>query len=306
VLVDPKSPTFEKYRNATTICPNLRELTLAAQASSNDLERLFDICEEYVNRYGFDFLTVTLAELGIAVVGKGFRKRAPAVAREVFDVSGAGDSVIATLALCLACRIEIEIAMELANAASGIVISKVGTVPVERHELIGALSEDIALHHEEKIATRDALRSRVASWRAANHRVVFTNGCYDLLHVGHISLLERAHAQGDKLIVAVNSDESVRRLKGRGRPMVGQRERARILAALAAVDAVVIFDESTPLELICDLRPDVLVKGGDYSEKEVVGAEEVRSWGGRLCLVPVVEGFSTSELIAEAASRGSR
>jgi D-beta-D-heptose 7-phosphate kinase/D-beta-D-heptose 1-phosphate adenosyltransferase len=133
---------------------------------------------------------------------------------------------------------------------------------------------------------------------------VFTNGCYDLLHVGHISLLERAHQQGDRLIVAINGDDSVRRLKGASRPMVGEQERARVLAALSAVDTVVIFHESTPLELIRALRPDVLVKGGDYTENEVVGAADVCSWGGRVCLVPLVEGFSTSGLITEAIRMG--
>jgi D-beta-D-heptose 7-phosphate kinase/D-beta-D-heptose 1-phosphate adenosyltransferase len=300
VLVDPKSPTFEKYRNATTVCPNLQELAAAAHYSGRDLEKLLDLGERFVEQCGFDFLTVTLAEQGIAIVGKGTRKRAPAIARHVFDVSGAGDTVIATLALCLACGLEIEAAIELANVAAGIVISKVGTVPVEQSDLIGALSQDIALHAEAKIISRDRLRARASAWRAAGERIVFTNGCYDLLHVGHISLLERAHQQGDRLIVAINGDDSVRTLKGPNRPMVGEHERARVLAALSAVDAVVIFAESTPLELIRDLRPDVLVKGGDYTENEVVGAEEVRSWGGQVCLVPLVEGFSTSKLIAEA------
>jgi D-beta-D-heptose 7-phosphate kinase/D-beta-D-heptose 1-phosphate adenosyltransferase len=305
VLVDPKSATFEKYRNATTVCPNLHEMSLATRDSCGDLEKILDCGERYVEQYGFDFLTVTLGERGIAVVGRGIRKRAPAVARQIFDVSGAGDTVVATLALCLACRLEVETSIELANVAAGTVISKVGTVPVERNELIGALTQDIALHAQEKIMTLDRLCARVAAWRAMGQRIVFTNGCYDLLHVGHISLLERAHEQGDRLIVAINSDDSVRRLKGPTRPMVGEHERARVLAALSAVDAVVIFNESTPLELIRMLRPDVLVKGGDYSESAVVGALEVRSWGGRVHLVPLVEGFSTSKLIASAMVRSA-
>lgn len=303
VLVDPKSPTFEKYRDATTVCPNLKELSLAAGESSADLEKLFDVGERFVEQYGFDFLTVTLAEKGIAILGKGKRKQAPAVAKQVFDVSGAGDTVIATLTLCLACGLGIETAIEVANVAAGIVVSKVGTVPVERNELLGALSQDVGWHADEKVITRDVLRSRTAAWRADGQRIVFTNGCYDLLHVGHIKLLERAKQQGDKLIVAINSDESVRRLKGPTRPMVGEQERAKVLAALSAVDAVVIFNEGTPLELIKAIRPEVLVKGGDYSEETVVGAPEVRSWGGRICLVPLVEGFSTTDLVAKASQR---
>jgi D-beta-D-heptose 7-phosphate kinase/D-beta-D-heptose 1-phosphate adenosyltransferase len=303
ILVDPKSASFEKYRNATTVCPNLQEMAIAAQNSTKDLAKLLDICELYVNQFGFDFLTVTLAEKGIAVVGKGLRKRIPATARQVFDVSGAGDTVIATLALCLACGLDVEAAIELANVTAGTVISKVGTVPAERNEVMWALSENTTLHREEKIIVRDQLLARVATWRGENQRIVFTNGCYDLLHVGHINLLERAQQQGDRLIVAINSDDSVRRLKGLTRPIVGEHERAKVLAALSAVDVVTVFNESTPLELIRALRPDVLVKGDDYKENEVVGAADVISWGGRVFLVPIVEGFSTSELITQAAGR---
>jgi D-beta-D-heptose 7-phosphate kinase / D-beta-D-heptose 1-phosphate adenosyltransferase len=301
--VDPKSSNFEKYRNATTVCPNLKELEAATGEASRDLGKLFKLGEGFVEQYGFDFLTVTLAEKGIAILGKGKHKRAPAVAQQVFDVSGGGDTVIATLALCLACGLEIETAIEVANVAAGIVVSKVGTVPVERNELLGALSQDVGWHSDEKTISREHLRARVGTWRAEGKRIVFTNGCYDLLHVGHINLLERARQQGDKLIVAINSDDSVKRLKGPARPVVGERERARVLAALSAVDAVVIFNESTPLEIIHAIRPDVLVKGGDYTEETVVGAADVRSWGGRVCLVSLVEGFSTSELVAKAAGQ---
>jgi len=302
VLVDPKSRSFEKYRNATTVCPNLHELSFAVGDSAHDIEKLLDAGESYVEQYGFDYLTVTLGEKGIAVVRKGARKRAPAVARQVFDVSGAGDTVIATLALCLACGVEIDSAIELANIAAGIVVSKVGTVPIDRNSLLGALSQDVPLSAEEKILTRERLLARVATWRLAGERIVFTNGCYDLLHVGHIILLERARRQGDKLIIAVNSDDSVRRLKGPTRPLVGEQERARVLAALEVADAIVIFDEGTPLELIRSIRPDVLVKGGDYTEKAVVGAQDVRSWGGRVCLIPLVDGVSTSKLIAKVTT----
>ncbi len=300
VLVDPKSPTFEKYRDATTVCPNLKELALATGRSGEDHQQLFDAGERCVEQFGFDFLAVTLAEKGIALLARGRRKLAPAVARQVFDVSGAGDTVIATLALCLACGIQIENAIEVANAAAGTVVSKVGTAPVDRNELLGAMLHESNGYTEEKIISKEQLKSRVAAWRAEGNRVVFTNGCFDLLHVGHIKLLEQARQLGDKLIVAINSDDSVRRLKGSARPMVSEQQRARVLAALSAIDAAVIFDEDTPLELILECRPDVLVKGGDYSEETVVGALEVRSWGGQVCLVPVVEGFSTTELVARA------
>jgi D-beta-D-heptose 7-phosphate kinase/D-beta-D-heptose 1-phosphate adenosyltransferase len=195
--------------------------------------------------------------------------------------------------------------VQLANVAAGIVVGKVGTVPVEKHELLAALSPNIALHAEDKVVSRPELVTRVALWRANGERVVFTNGCFDLLHVGHITVLEKAHSFGDRLIVAINSDASVSALKGPTRPIVGETDRARVLAALAAVDAVCVFSESTPMELILATRPDVLVKGGDYNVDTVVGAHEVQSWGGQVKIVPIVPGFSTTRLIARGADKDS-
>jgi D-beta-D-heptose 7-phosphate kinase/D-beta-D-heptose 1-phosphate adenosyltransferase len=241
-----------------------------------------------------------MSEKGIAVLRKDSKFVASAVARQVFDVSGAGDTVIATLALAVASGLKMETAVQLANVAAGIVVGKVGTVPVDRDELLTSLMPEIELRAEEKVLTLDDLKVRIAAWRSAGQRIVFTNGCFDLLHIGHITLLEDARREGDRLIVAINSDASVQELKGPTRPIVRERERGRILAALAAVDAVIVFDEPTPLELIVALRPDVIVKGGDYKEDDIVGAKEVRSWGGRVKIVPTVEGFSTTKLIAKA------
>jgi D-beta-D-heptose 7-phosphate kinase/D-beta-D-heptose 1-phosphate adenosyltransferase len=225
--------------------------------------------------------------------------------RQVFDVSGAGDTVIAVLALALASKVNIETAAQVANLAAGIVVGKAGTVPVYRHELLAALTQDVALAKEEKIFPLEHLLWRVAAWRASGQRVVFTNGCFDLLHIGHITLLEQARRKGDRLIVAINGDASVRRLKGPSRPVVAAPERAQILAALRVVDAVTIFEEDTPLASIEAIRPDVLVKGGDYSEAEVVGAAQVRGWGGSVELIPIVDGASTSQILQKAASQSS-
>ncbi|HUX45023.1 MAG TPA: bifunctional D-glycero-beta-D-manno-heptose-7-phosphate kinase/D-glycero-beta-D-manno-heptose 1-phosphate adenylyltransferase HldE [Terracidiphilus sp.] len=303
VLVDPKGADYSQYRKATTICPNLSELARAAHMDSYDVEGLLSATESMVADLGIEFLTVTMSEMGIALVGAGKRFVAPAQARQVFDVSGAGDTVIAVLALCLASGLEPETGVQLANLAAGIVVGKVGTVPVERHELLAALSPQIALNTESQVLTREEVGKRVALWKANGDRVVFTNGCFDLLHIGHITLLEHARRCGDRLMVAVNSDASIRGLKGTNRPIVGERERARVLAALSAVDAVVIFDEPTPLELILAVQPDVLVKGGDYHVENVVGAREMQSWGGEVKIVPLVEGFSTTRLIEKGASR---
>jgi D-beta-D-heptose 7-phosphate kinase/D-beta-D-heptose 1-phosphate adenosyltransferase len=303
VLVDPKSTDFTRYRGATTICPNLAELAATAYLDTRDVKAVLDAAEAMVPALDLKFLTVTLGEQGIALLRPGSRFIAPAAARQVFDVSGAGDTVIAVLALCLASGLKPEVAVQLANMAAGIVVGKVGTVPVERHELLAALAPEIALHAEDKVATRQELVSRVAQWKASGDRVVFTNGCFDLLHIGHIALMEQARGFGDRLIVAINSDASASALKGPSRPIVGERERARVLAALAAVDAVVVFAEPTPLELILVLRPDVIVKGGDYGVETVVGASEVKSWGGQVKIVPIVASCSTTRLLQRGAGK---
>jgi D-beta-D-heptose 7-phosphate kinase/D-beta-D-heptose 1-phosphate adenosyltransferase len=303
VLVDPKSADFSRYRGATTVCPNMGELAAAVRVDSLDMMAMLDAAEQLVKELDLEFLTATLGEKGIALVRPGNRMLAPAVARQVFDVSGAGDTVIAVLALCLASGLKPETAVGVANLAAGIVVGKVGTVPVEKYELLAALAPQIALHAEDKVVTRDELVQRVALWKANGERVVFTNGCFDLLHIGHITLLEQARRFGDRLIVAINSDESVQGLKGPTRPIVRETERARVLAALAAVDAVVVFGEPTPLELIVAAKPDVIVKGGDYVPDTVVGASEVKSWGGQVKIVPTVEGFSTTGLIAKGAGK---
>jgi D-beta-D-heptose 7-phosphate kinase / D-beta-D-heptose 1-phosphate adenosyltransferase len=303
VLVDPKSADLTRYRGATTVCPNLGELSAALNLDARNLKALLEAAELLVAQLDLEFLIATLGEKGIALLRPGNRFVAPAVARQVFDVSGAGDTVIAVLALCLASGLKPETAVGLANIAAGIVVGKVGTVPVEKHELLAALAPQIALHAEDKVVSREELVQRVALWKANGERVAFTNGCFDLLHIGHITLLEQARGFGDRLIVAINSDASVSGLKGPSRPIVGETERARVLAALAAVDSVVVFGEATPLELIVATRPDVLVKGGDYAQETIVGAREVESWGGQVKIVPVVEGFSTTQLLVRGAGK---
>jgi D-beta-D-heptose 7-phosphate kinase/D-beta-D-heptose 1-phosphate adenosyltransferase len=303
VLVDPKTPDFGKYTGATSVCPNLGELAQATGVPAHLTEELFAAAQRLVAAHGFKFLTVTMSEKGISVIrpssagGTGVY-HSPARAREVFDVSGAGDTVIATLTAGLAAGLKIETAVELANLAAGIVVGKAGTVPIAGHELVAALTPSSGLTAGEKILDLDRIKLRVAEWRASGESIVFTNGCFDLLHVGHITLLEECRRFGSKLVLGLNADASVCRLKGPARPIVGERERARVMAALAAVDAVVLFEEDTPLELIRALRPDVLVKGGDYTVDTVVGHEDVLAGGGRVEIVPTVEGFSTTNIVS--------
>jgi D-beta-D-heptose 7-phosphate kinase/D-beta-D-heptose 1-phosphate adenosyltransferase len=263
VLADPKSPDFSKYSGATTVCPNLGELALAAGVPAHETEALLVAGEALRKEHDLQFLTVTMSEKGIRVLSDAGVYHSPTRAREVFDVSGAGDTVIATLAAGLAGGLQVNTAVELANLAAGVVVGKIGTVPIARHELIAALTPSSGILAGEKILDRERLAARVAEWRAAGQTIVFTNGCFDLLHVGHVTLLEDCRRFGSKLVLGLNSDASVCRLKGPARPIVGERERSRVMAALAAVDAVVLFDEDTPLELIREIKPDVLVKGGD-------------------------------------------
>jgi D-beta-D-heptose 7-phosphate kinase/D-beta-D-heptose 1-phosphate adenosyltransferase len=225
----------------------------------------------------------------------------PTAAREVFDVSGAGDTVVAALALALACKAPVEIAAELANRAAGIVVAKVGTATVSAAELRHALHAG----GPEDFKSVDLATAATAcrAWQAQGQSVVFTNGCFDLIHPGHVSLLNFAKAQGDKLIVAINSDASVQRLKGPTRPVQNEHARGIVMAALRDVDLVVVFDEDTPLETITAIQPDILVKGADYAADAVVGADVVKARGGKVVLAPLVDGHSTTKAIARAGRK---
>ncbi len=300
VLVDPKGRDFGRYLGATLITPNRLELAQAASADPADLEHLTAVAKRLCTDLQLGRLVLTLGELGLLVIAPETQTRIPAVAREVFDVSGAGDTVIATLAAAQAAGLDPIDSAHLANLAAGVVVAKVGTAAVSLSELEHAISDEAALDQAAKLCSLSELQSRVRAWRSRGERVVFTNGCFDLLHAGHVTYLERARRHGQRLVLGLNSDRSVAALKGPERPLIGEQDRARVLAALAAVDAIVIFDENTPLALIEALRPNVLAKGADYRPEQVVGAKEVRSWGGELVLVPLLEDRSTSSIIRRA------
>lgn len=297
VLVDPKGSDFERYRGATAITPNRAELALAAGVDSDDLDALLGAAEPMRERLELEQLILTLGELGVALVDATGVHRIPAVAREVFDVSGAGDTVIATVAAGRAAGLDPIDTAHLANLAAGVVVGKVGTAAIAADELAAAIADEAALEQAVKVGDLGDVLARVRQWRDRGERIVFTNGCFDLLHVGHVTYLERARRHGHRLVVGLNTDRSVRALKGPDRPLIGEQDRARVLAALAAVDAVVLFDAETPIELIRAIRPDVLAKGADYSEDAVVGAADVKSWGGQVVLVPLVDDRSTSAII---------
>jgi len=304
VLIDPKGRDFARYRGATLITPNRAELALAADVRADDLAALLEAGARFCGELGLEQMLLTLGELGLALIdasGSGGVRRIPAVAREVFDVSGAGDTVIATIAAARAAALDPVDAAHLANLAAGVVVAKVGTAAITAAELAAAISGEAALEQAAKVVDLPALLECVQEWRKRGERIVFTNGCFDLLHVGHVTYLERAHRHGQRLVVGLNTDRSVRALKGPERPLIGEHDRARVLAALAAVDAVVLFDAETPLELIRRIRPDVLAKGADYREEQVVGAADVRAHGGQVVLVPLVEDRSSSGIIQRIA-----
>lgn len=302
VLVDPKGRDYSKYQGATALTPNKKETAEACGVSSADNENLLKAAAKLRDELGLQFLAVTRGEEGISLLEKDQTIHIPAAAKQVFDVSGAGDTVIATLAAGLVHGLSHRQAFELANIAAGIVVGKVGTVPIDREELLAELLSQGSFEQADKICSLDTLVNRVKQWKSQKQTIVFTNGCFDLLHTGHVTYLEAAKKTGDKLVLGLNTDRSVSALKGPTRPVIHEADRARVLAALEAVDAVILFDEDTPLKLIDAIRPDIIVKGSDYTEDQVVGGKEVKSWGGKVVLIDIVPGRSTSGIIEKLAS----
>ena len=305
VLVDPKGTDFSRYRGATILTPNRKEAEAASGVAIHDTESLVRAAGTLMERNGLGHLLITRSEEGMSLFTQAAEPvHIPTVAREVFDVSGAGDTVLAFLAIGMAGGLGMTEAARLANIAAGIAVGKLGTSTVTPLEIINAL----ALSHsnsDSKIKNRDVLAALIATERARGKRVVFTNGCFDLLHAGHVKYLQKARNLGDLLILGLNSDASVRRLKGPKRPLIGEEERAHILAALDCIDYVVIFDEDTPLELIAALKPHILAKGGDYTVDGVVGRELVETYGGKVELVSFVDGKSTTNIIERILERYS-
>ena len=301
VIADPKGLDYSKYQGATALTPNKKETAEACGVSINDGKALLAGAKDLKKQLGLQFLAVTRGEEGISLLEGSDEHHIAATAKQVFDVSGAGDTVIATLAAGLIHGLTAQEALKLANTAAGIVVGKVGTVPINRDELLNELSTKDATEQADKITDLASLTNKVAAWKAAKQKIVFTNGCFDLLHAGHVTYLEAAKKTGDKLILGLNTDRSVSALKGPTRPVIHENDRARVLAALEAVDAVILFDEDTPLNLIHAIKPDVIVKGDDYTEDQVVGGKEVKSWGGQVKLIPLVQGRSTSKIIEKMA-----
>jgi D-beta-D-heptose 7-phosphate kinase / D-beta-D-heptose 1-phosphate adenosyltransferase len=310
VIVDSKADNFKRYAGATVITPNAQEAARATGIDCDDDDGVRRASSALLALVGCRAVVVTRGAKGMAVLFEALGKNRivylPAQAREVYDVSGAGDTVVAALTLALSVGASYEEAARLANMAGGIAVAKLGTAAVKAQELARSVSISKLICENKKIADLETAAAVARSWRSHGRRVIFTNGCFDLLHLGHIRLLHRAKAEGDKLIVALNCDRSVRRLKGPNRPIQKEAARAAVMASIGVVDLVVIFTEDTPLRAIEAIRPDVLVKGSDYAEEQVIGGDFVRAVGGRVVLVPLEEGQSTTFAIQRAAVGASR
>jgi D-beta-D-heptose 7-phosphate kinase/D-beta-D-heptose 1-phosphate adenosyltransferase len=295
VFVDPKSTRWGRYAGATCVTPNRKELHEAARAAGIASEDVADIARELRETHSLEHVLVTLGPDGMRLFSQDGDQSFTNVVREVYDVSGAGDTVIATFAASVCAGSDAVEAARCANAAAGIVVGKIGTYPVSTDELQEALGME--RYRTDKECSLDEALHKVAFWRSEGNSVVFTNGCFDILHAGHVLLFQEARKLGDKLVVAINSDESVRRIKSDPRPILGEKERLQILSAIEHIDMLIMFDEDEPVDLIAHIRPDVLAKGSDYTEAEVVGADVVKSYGGTITLIPVLENTSVSDIM---------
>lgn len=290
VIVDPKGSDWSRYGKASIVTPNVKELQeVCGYKVSNTDNDVITAGEEIRKRYDLKYLVVTRSEKGITIISEDGHMNIPTQAQAVFDVSGAGDTVVAAMALCLASSFSVAEAVAIANSAAGVVVGKLGTAPILLNELKYALQ----VSHGSKLINASDLEIVLGGENRTGKKIVFTNGCFDILHKGHVSYLKQAKKLGDILIIGLNSDASVKMLKGESRPVNNQRDRAYILEALEIVDYIVIFNEDTPLELIKKIKPDILVKGGDYKVENVVG----RQYAGETVIIDFVNGYSTTETI---------
>lgn len=295
VLVDPKGSDWAKYRGCDLITPNVKEMCEAAgKVVPNVTPALVELAQQARETFDIRYVVVTRSEKGVTLVGKDDVITKAATAQEVFDVSGAGDTVASVLLAAISGKLSLADALELSNKAAGIVVSKVGTYPVHKEELLREILADSQPESfDYRPMTWDEMARLTRNWQQAGETVVFTNGCFDILHAGHVQYLQQAAQLGNHLIIGVNTDDSVRRLKGQTRPFNHETDRARLLASLRDVDAVALFGEDTPTELIKKIRPDILVKGGDYKKEEVAGREYART----VEILPFKEGYSTTGLV---------
>lgn len=295
VIIDPKGKDWSKYNGATLVTPNLKELNdVTNHKVVNDNQAVEQSVKNIFSNYDFAHLLITRSEKGMTLAGPDSVKHFTTKAKEVYDVSGAGDTVIAALSVGIGAGFPLHKSVEFANLSAGIVVGKLGTVPVKKEDFATISPID------SKILTTDELAAAINTLRKQNKRIVFTNGCFDILHIGHVRYLEKAKELGDVLILGLNTDASVKRIKGENRPVNNEHDRAVVLGSLSSIDYIVMFDEDTPADLISRIKPDFLVKGGDYRIEDVVGRESA----GEVVLIDFIDGYSTTGII-EKMSRNS-
>jgi len=300
VIVDPKGSDYSLYKGAGVVTPNRRELFDATSLPVDGDDEIITAARKLITGNDIGAVLVTRSKDGMTIVpGADAPCHLGAEAKEVFDVSGAGDTVVASLAAALSTGADLETAAKLANVAAGIVVGKVGTAVASANDITQALHHQDLSSAEAKIMTLDHAIDRIEQWRRRSQTIGFTNGCFDLLHPGHISLLEQAAQACDRLVIGINSDSSVKRLKGEERPVQSEAARAAVMASLSHTAMIIVFSEDTPLELIEAIKPDVLIKGADYTVETVVGADIVQSYGGRVVLAELAAGHSTTATIAK-------
>ncbi len=298
-LVDPKQADIALYRGVDVMTPNEKEMILLHGTAFENDTHMAEVASGWCRNYAIGACVVTLGARGMMLVrADGLHTHVQTQARDVYDVSGAGDTVIATLALALSASADLQDAVTLANQAAGVVVGRLGTAVIYRTDLKAALYTASIRQGQQKLCSLEVAHDTVAHWKAQGLHVGFTNGCFDVIHTGHLASLAHCKAHCDRLVIAINSDRSVKRLKGEARPINAEMDRAMMLAALSDVDMVVIFREDTPEALLEQLRPDVLMKGEDYERAAIIGADFVESYGGKVVRIRLVKGYSTTNTIA--------
>ena len=302
VILDPKSSDFEKYKGATIVTPNIKELEKVMKKKLINDKEIIDASRKLISKFNFNHLLVTMGKLGMILISKGRKNvmKLEAEAKEVFDVSGAGDTVVSFIAAGLACSLKVEEVVKIANIAAGVVVNKTGTSVAHLSEMLISVNKND--YHLSKVMDLSEIEKVVNFWLKKKERIGFTNGCFDYLHPGHVSLFQQAKQKCSKLIVAVNSDNSVKKNKGPFRPKQRLNSRLQVLNSIPFIDLIIVFSDKTPLGIIKKVKPHFLIKGSDYKENQIIGAKEVKKYGGKILRAKILNNFSSSIIIDEILS----
>ena len=305
VLVDPKCNAYHKYSGAKLVTPNQKEAAEICGCNISDIENIYNTSRRLMNELNIENFMVTRGENGISLIEDDCITEFGAAAKQVYDVSGAGDTVIATVAASLSLGFSLSDSCKFANLTAAIVVAKLGTVAIKLEDIVSNLREDETSQAQRIALNVDVAQRQCEAWRRGGEKIVFTNGCFDILHPGHVKYLENAKSLGDKLVVGLNSDSSIRKLKGEDRPINDENSRAMLLSALRYIDLIILFTDETPEHLIKAITPDILVKGGDYLPETIVGANFVKENGGEVKVLDFVKGFSTTNIINRILEKGN-